>query len=267
MKQVTLITSFPPDAWDVYARGFVADFLNRWPHSHQLLVFYEQRPPEALETPRVKWLNLWKAVPKLSPFLEHLTQPACRGQLTTEGGKTFYSFRHDAHRWVRKGLCYQQAMLQLEGYVVWLDADVHTHAPIPPDFIESLFGDSEAQHVYLGREHIPMYTETGFLAFDAEHPRTKLLAQMLEAFWLTGAFSHLREWHDCEVFDVCRQMLAIPGVNLSADVASIHVFINSVLGRYMDHRKGARKESRSGVEELVVSHAGVAYWEPQHGTA
>jgi hypothetical protein len=75
----------------------------------------------------------------------------------------------------------------------------------------------------------------------------------------------LKEWHDSYVFDVVRehfeQRLGAHTFNISADVADLdHVFVNSDLGRRIDHLKGGRKsEGRSRSSDLQ-RHADVAYW-------
>ena len=66
-----------------------------------------------------------------------------------------------------------------------------------------------------------------------------------------------REWHDSYIFDVVRRKLEKESNIKNFDITSLglvelnndnHVFISSVLGKYMDHKKGNRKDSKWSYE-------------------
>ena len=65
-------------------------------------------------------------------------------------------------------------------------------------------------------------------------------------------------WHDCLVFDAARVNTS-PHLNLSPNGRGYgHVFINSILGKYMDHMKGPRKDR--GRSEKSESNHDLEYW-------
>ena len=156
-----------------------------------------------------------------------------------------YHYERDAVRFSNKSFAIAHAgrtcRMQYEADIlIWLDADVITFTKIPNELFRELLKNN-AFVGYLGRQH--RHTESGFLIFNLHSPYTSEFFETIENMYLSRQVFHLREWHDCEVFDVCRIIFQAQGKitsnNISAGVSnSDHPFINSVLGRYMDHLKG-----------------------------
>ena len=68
-----------------------------------------------------------------------------------------------------------------------------------------------------------------------------------------------KEWHDSYIFDVVRKKLEKEKNLKNFDITNLglvklnndnHVFISSVLGKFMDHKKGDRKLSKWSHELL-----------------
>ena len=76
-------------------------------------------------------------------------------------------------------------------------------------------------------------------------------------------FDHL-EWHDSYVFwQVLKQMDADVGYDIGkgAGAKGHHIFINSVLGAYVDHMKGKRKvKGKSSATDLRTNRQ-EEYWQ------
>jgi hypothetical protein len=77
----------------------------------------------------------------------------------------------------------------------------------------------------------------------------------------------LPEWHDSYVWDVIRRQYHKQNefynlnITLSKPNLAGHPFINSDLGKFMDHLKGARKTvGRSHANDLVVTRP-ESYWQ------
>lgn len=156
-----------------------------------------------------------------------------------------YSFRTDAVKFCRKVFAIADAARRMEpGLLVWLDADVVTHAYVPADLFTGLLGDDDA--AYLGRDGA--HSECGFLAFRI--PEAQPLIDRWEAFYKTGQFLRAREWHDSYLFDLARA--EVPGLryrNLTLGGHG-HVWFQSPLADFMDHCKGARKANGYSQERL-----------------
>ena len=103
------------------------------------------------------------------------------------------------------------------------------------------------------------YSECGFLIFNTEHfIHSKFWSDMM-VMYDEGKLFEEKEWHDSYVFDVVRKNLErtakIKNFNISkmglVDVQDeSHVFVASVLGNFMDHKKGNRKQYKWSRELL-----------------
>ena len=170
-----------------------------------------------------------------------------------------YDINFDA-RMARKAFIQCHGARTLRGKVFWIDADVIAHAPVPDTFLDEVLPDDK-MCCFLGRDGW-CYTESGFIGFNPDHQACPtFMAAYLGAF-TSGAIFTQPGWHDCHGFDMARRAFD-PAlfVNLATGLPEgcMHPFVNSVLGRYMDHRKGPRKESRTSREDLLIDRS-EAYW-------
>lgn len=182
------------------------------------------------------------------------TFPLMRGE-----GPKGYNIQFDALM-ARKVFIQADAVKRFGGKVFWIDADTIVHSPVPETFLDEVLPDDKLC-CFLGRDGW-MYTESGFLGFNADHPACSTFMEGYVNIFREGYNFTQTAWHDCIGFDMVRRVLdPEPFHNLSAELphGTMHPFINSVLGRYMDHRKGGRKGSRSDNSDLVVERT-EPYW-------
>ena len=149
-----------------------------------------------------------------------------------------------------------------EGVMTWIDADTVAFRAIPASFLSGLI-PRYCMLGYLGRTN--MYAECGYVSYNVDHPATKPFVTAVADLYRKGIVFGMREWHDSYVFDLVRfgfeQKFGVSNFDISCDVGHLsHVFINSDLGKYLDHMKGRRKDKgRSNEGDLSVDH-GVSYW-------
>lgn len=76
----------------------------------------------------------------------------------------------------------------------------------------------------------------------------------------------LDEWHDAYVFGKCIERIKYVNKHEFFDLTPEgkgydHVFINSVLGNYIDHMKGPRKDiGHSKIEDFYINPHMNSYW-------
>lgn len=122
--------------------------------------------------------------------------------------------------------------------LIWLDADVITHKPITHEILESELLPQDGQIVsYLGRKDAP-HSECGFVGYDLANGGHSFIQQMYD-YYVTDKVLTLAGWTDCDVFD--EALKHCKGRNLSEGLEGWHVWPASPLGKYTEHRKGARK--------------------------
>jgi hypothetical protein len=208
----------------------------------------------------------WKPIEEvefLTDYMANLRFPIMHGIVGDR-----YDINFDA-RMARKTFMQMHAMRSYGGKVFWIDADVITHSHVPEGFLDEMLPDDKLS-CYLGR-HDPepawMYTESGFIGFNGNHPLASKFAKNYLHVFLVGTIFTQPGWHDCFAFDAIRTLFTNNGygeefVNLAKGLphGTMHPFVNSTLGAFMDHRKGPRKESRSAADKDLVVARKEAYW-------
>lgn len=255
----TVITSFTESGYKKYGKDFIESFKQHWPDDVRLVVYYEG------DNLRDDWHYI-EEVEGLQDWIDAISKfPMMKGDL----GDGTYEIQLDAGM-VRKAFMQAHACKVYGGKVFWIDADTITHIKVPTDFLDSVLPDDKF-NCYLGRDgwNPPIdYTESGFLGFNTAHPLTDRFFGAYLAIFKSGMIFTRPAWHDCVGFDIARfafHQYADQFVNLAAHLvpnSTIHPFVNSVLGQYMDHRKGNRKTSRTNPSELVVEQNG-SYWKQE----
>lgn len=233
----------------------IESFFINWPEEVKLTAFIEGS--QLIDTSNVKHKidvrEFNKYVPEYQQFCEKYKE---KRPLTDD-------FRFNVFRFAHKVYAIVAALKEVKTkYLIWLDSDIKTHKKIPFSFLNTLVDDS-CYLSYLGREDISIkhlnYSECGFLIFNTEHfIHSKFWHDMIEMYDGGKLFGE-KEWHDSYIFDVVRKNLEasddIKNINISSmgvvDVLNDnHVFVASVLGKFMDHKKGNRKQSKWSRELL-----------------
>jgi hypothetical protein len=152
-----------------------------------------------------------------------------------------YNFRQDAWRFSKKVFAIELVATKLTGgRLIWLDADTLTFADVPLEMLQRMPPEG------CGIAHLdrPGYhSECGWIAYNLDVEGVRQFITRFAALYETKEVFQLTEWHDSWVFDWLRKRTpnvkswAIPHKN------SGHPFVYSELGKYMDHLKGARKQS------------------------
>lgn len=242
----TVITSFNEEGYERYGKEFILTFKEFWPRSVKLQVYVESYDIKML--PKIGddiYRNIFE-VAHINDFMANIDPfPLMSGKI---GDK--YNIQYDA-RMGRKSFMLAHALKVYGGKVFWIDADTITHSKVPEDFLDLVLPDDK-MCCFLGRDPY-MYTESGFLGYNAAQDATRFADAVVNIF-KNGTIFTQPGWHDCYAFDAVRlQVVGDHFVNLSSGLphGTMHPFVNSVLGAYMDHRKGPRKESRSTSKDLV----------------
>lgn len=251
-KSLNVVTSFNEAGYEKYGKDFIRTFLLFWPKNVRLTVFYEGDNFDFTEG--ASWHPI-ESVEFYEQFMSCLQFPIMHGMV---GSK--YDINFDA-RQCRKVLIEMHAMKKYKGKVFWIDADVITHSVIPEDFLDEMLPDDRFC-CHLSRDGW-YYTESGFIGFNASHELAKWFYQNYIHSIMSGVIFTQPGWHDCYAFDAVRKLSnqpeAFKNLSLGLPQGTMHPFINSPLGKYMDHLKGKRKGSSSKPEDLVIERS-EDYW-------
>jgi len=250
--KIALVTTFNKKLYEYYAHRFIATYC--WPFD--CYIYHEGWTPKIqYDLPHIKYRDINETNPELKAFIHRNLSRNIDSQYDKDIVPTT-DYKMDAIRFCYKICAKTHLMLDCDyDYVFWVDADTYTHADVPMEFVESILPD-DCYTAYFGRSN--MHSECGFVAYRVNCPEHKMFMNAWESLYRTGALFALPQWHDCAGYDYLRETLGVPSRNLT-EVDCMHPIINSEFGKYVDHKKGARKESGSVLSDLHVGRE-EEYW-------
>jgi hypothetical protein len=206
------ITTFPPKAWNVYARVGRQRMVKLWPGS--VRAYFEGDVPPSLEGIEFRPLD---SMPERQAFMAR--------EIERRPG-----FLWDVKRFSNKVFAQLDTAKDGEPFW-WIDADVAMFKKPPLELLEQ----TEVV-TYLGRDS---YTETGLVGFNPKHPEFPEFLSRYRAMYENGELLNLPCWTDCHAFDFARQG---QGENLTPKGRGMeNVMQESKFGPYMAHFKGPLK--------------------------
>jgi len=261
----TVCTTFNAAGYTKYGQRMIQTFLKTWPVD--LVVYAEDCDVVELATNLdVRDIAI---VNELTAFKQHWQGvPRANGDVSIDpirskrkdSGK---GFKWDAVRFSHKVYSiFHCAKNTQTDWLIWMDADTVCHSPITHADLARLCPDT-VDLCFLGRRG--KYTECGLYAMNLRSLRTQNFLTQFQRYYdeaEQGIFT-LAEWHDSFVFDAVRKHLPLVEVDWSGHLITGegHPLINSDWGAYLDHLKGARKNTgRSPATDLKVRRT-EAYWQ------
>lgn len=244
------------------ARTMVETYIKYWPKEIPLVIFYEGDVDEfvnvlakdLIENPThtIRVYDLFKDTDVLKFINKHKDRPDQQNRTELHKG---------AVRFARKSYSIVYGNFKSStDFTIWLDADIQTFAPIDDRFFSSVLSQDKFV-TFLGRSN--NYTETGFLAFNNRKPVNDSFFIDWKLIYDQDMIFSLPQWHDCLVFDHLRkEMLSNEDQNNLTPWGQgyDHVFINSILGDYMDHQKGDNKKLTRSKQQYLITPKDHDYW-------
>ena len=269
MTDIHVVTSCSAKGWGQYGNQCAASFVQFWPQSIQLHVVSED-PVEAL--PGIPYQAYYWPLSGFDVGVDNFLAKNAntmwvhgRGDSPRPPGiaprwrdNSGYNFRFDAYKFSKKVFAIALVAEQLRaGRLLWLDADTKTFAPVPADLPDRVLPTAYALSC-LAR--VGYHSECGFVGYNLESTGALPFIRAFAALYIQETVFELAEWHDSWVFDWLRNKMltstyAIPHKSTG------HPFINSELGKYMDHLKGRRKDKGRSQRVEQIIHKRVPYWQ------
>lgn len=262
----TIVTSFHEEGLKQYGQRMVNTFEQHWPAEVDLVVCAENCQPQTAR-PNTRVYDLMNLSNNCRAFVErHRNNPLAHGQAgPPDVWNPKKAFRWNAVRFAYKVFSVALCANNLSsGWMIWIDADTHTHTSVPVSWLSQVCPD-RAMISYLGRGD-KYHSECGWVAYNLDHPETRNFIQDFVGMYNTDKIFQEREWHDSYIWDVIRRQYQDSNEFFNLNPSwhdkglAGHPFINSELGRYMDHVKGERKLYGHSKPKEVVSHADHPYW-------
>ena len=265
---VSVVTSWSAKGWSDYGARFLETFHRNWPQYVRLHVVSEDpEPVDLYMTDRMRsrcaFHDLFAISPAAAAFNQrHQGVPRSCGTAPEQQDPRKpqgYNFRFDAFRFSKKVFAIAAIAQITRGQLFWVDGDVVTHAPVPPEIFARLLPDNVALSCLdRGQYH----SECGFVGYNLDHPQCRAFIEAFAKLYASDEVFALGEWHDSWVFDWLRRNMQIPTHAIEHNSRS-HPFVNSELAYYMDHLKGRRKEKGQtpAAEVRSSKKRALPYWQ------
>ena len=182
-------------------------------------------------------------------------------------------FKWHAIRFANKVYAVFDACERSKHWCVWMDADTFVHNDWSYEDFKAQLPDN-VWLTYVGRgKGSQTWPECGFYGMNLQNPVCKLFLEEFERMYQdadNGIFT-LEEWHDSFVFGHILNKYKARDSNVLDYSAEMylkeaktggggHPLINGVLGKWLDHMKGVRKnEGKSRQKDIMVNRT-ESYW-------
>jgi len=277
MKHITVVTTFHQAGLDLYAQRFLDSFAERVDDRIKLIAYAENCEPVNPRPEQITILSAEESLPKLQHFKQTWgSVPKANGKcpFPEKRPRDYHKeFKWDAVRFANKVYAVFDACERAEDWCVWMDADQFVHSDWHyDDWIRLLPDDKWITYVGRGKGSAT-WPECGFYGLNL---KDKTCLEFLKEFERQyeeaedGIFK-LPEWHDSYVFGALLNKMKTQKPNvLDYTEGTIlqaaktggggHPLINTELGRWVDHLKGARKkQGKSKATDISVKRT-ESYW-------
>jgi len=279
MKEITIVTTFHLEGLELYGQRFIDSFAERVDKNIKLLVYAEDCMPFNPDPLQITILDQKTALPKLVAFKERWKDdPKANGfppeEIKRKRPRDHHkAFKWDAVRFANKVYAVFDACERSKDWCVWMDADSYIHSDWPyKDFISLLPADNWLTYVGRGKA-AATWPECGFYGMNLNHPVCYEFLKEFERMYedADNGIFNLIEWHDSFVFGHILNNMKKDFPNVLDYTANTvlqtaktggggHPLINTALGRWMDHLKGARKNLKKSKKSDITTNRTESYW-------
>jgi hypothetical protein len=279
MTSISVVTTFHPEGMQKYGQRFLDSFANMVDKNINMLAYAENCDPRNKDPEQIKIINA-KEVTKLNAFKERWGKvPKANGtppdDIKARRPRDWHkAFKWDAVRFANKVYAvFHAAETCGTDWLVWMDADTFVHSNWSyKQFAKLLPNDKWLTYVGRGKGS-QTWPECGFYGMNLKHPMCIQFLKEFERFYedADNGIFELEEWHDSFVFGhILNQLTPIDSnvLDYSADMyiksaktgGGGHPLINTELGTWIDHMKGARKDKGKSLSKDIIVNRKEAYW-------
>jgi hypothetical protein len=280
-KKITVVTTFHPAGMTKYGQRFIDSFAASVDKRIELLVYAEDCTPNNPDPTRITVLDAKQALPKLNAFKSKWkNDPKANGippdDIKARRPRDWHKeFKWDAIRFANKVYAVFDACERSKDWCVWMDADSFIHSPWSYEDFSRLLPD-ESYLTFVGRGRgSQTWPECGFYGLNLNNSICKDFLKEFERMYedANNGIFKLEEWHDSYVFGDILHKFKQNGhqnaydysagiyVNTAKTGGGGHPLINSELGKYMDHMKGARKDTGISKKKDLMGNRNEPYWQ------
>lgn len=274
---ITMVTTFHKEGLDLYGQRFLHSFEKHVDKKIDLLVYAEDCQPEVDDPVQIHILDAKQELPKLNRFKEKWKDvPKANGvcPFPERRPRDYHKeFKWHAIRFANKVYAVFNACERSTGWCIWIDADTYVHSNWSFEQLQELL-PNDKWITYVGRgKGSQTWPECGFYGLNLNNLTCKEFLKEFERYYEdadNGIFT-LDEWHDSYVFGHILDEFKKSNPNVLDYSEGIynktaktggggHPLINSKLGQFIDHMKGARKQTGKSLAKDLLVPRQESYW-------
>ena len=278
MTDINIVTTFHQPGLELYGQRFIDSFSKNVDKKIKLYVYAENCSPVNPDSNQIIILDAVSELPKLNKFKETWKDvPKANGECPwPERRPRDYNkkFKWDAVRFSNKVYAVFDLCEKINhDWVVWMDADTYVHSNWSYNDFKNILPDDK-WITYVGRgKGSQTWPECGFYGMNLNN---QICQQFLQEFQRVyedaenGIFK-MEEWHDSYVFGTILNKMKTEYSNVFDYSESMylkeaktggggHPLINTVLGKWIDHMKGERKEKGKSDKKDIMVNRTENYW-------
>ena len=274
---ITMVTTFHKEGLDLYGQRFLHSFEKHVDKKIDLLVYAEDCQPEVDDPVQIHILDAKQELPKLNRFKEKWKDvPKANGTcpFPERRPRDYHKeFKWHAIRFANKVYAVFNACERSTGWCIWIDADTYVHSNWSFEQLQELL-PNDKWITYVGRgKGSQTWPECGFYGLNLNNQTCKEFLKEFERYYEdadNGIFT-LDEWHDSYVFGHILDEFKKSNPNVLDYSEGIynktaktggggHPLINSKLGQFIDHMKGARKQTGKSLAKDLLVPRQESYW-------
>jgi len=263
----------------LYGQKFITSFEENVDKRIQLYVYAEDCSPVVKDPTQVLVFNAKEALPKLNAFKEKWGNVPKANGIPPEDIKArrprdhHKAFKWDAVRFANKVYAVFDACEKSYDWCVWMDADTVVHSKWSYEQFKNLLPEDKWL-TYVGRgKGSQTWPECGFYGMNLNDKTCQKFLKEFERVYEdaeAGIFK-LEEWHDSFVFGDLLNKIKERDPNVLDYSAEMylkeaktggggHPLINTVLGTWIDHMKGDRKNTGKSLAKDLMVQRNEQYW-------
>ena len=274
---ITMVTTFHKEGLDLYGQRFLHSFEKHVDKKIDLLVYAEDCQPEVDDPVQIHILDAKQELSKLNRFKEKWKDvPKANGTcpFPERRPRDYHKeFKWHAIRFANKVYAVFNACERSTGWCIWIDADTYVHSNWSFEQLQELL-PNDKWITYVGRgKGSQTWPECGFYGLNLNNQTCKEFLKEFERYYEdadNGIFT-LDEWHDSYVFGHILDEFKKSNPNVLDYSEGIynktaktggggHPLINSKLGQFIDHMKGARKQTGKSLAKDLLMPRQESYW-------
>jgi hypothetical protein len=246
-----VITTFSIAGKKLYGDNFIKSFLQCWPKSIKLIVYYENWAPDILDD-QIIYKDIKSEIPEVKHFIDHCKSKISELPKDSKKAKPI-NWYNKAIRWSFKSLVmYKELKNSNYDHLIWLDGDVTTLQKVRDSIATDILGKAtfaSQMQVIDGTNHC----ESGIAVFSVKDEQTITIIDHLKNGYIDFQILKLKKPWDGFWLALLENKVRFYDMNNSKDHHPSYnrTFFNKHIAGILTHNVGNKKLKDAGLHKIT----------------